>query len=628
MKFTCEQVPNGHSRPTSAQRLAIDPLAARGSSEHCHSVSPSAASLSNTAKRPASASQQRGSARRRRRRRDLRQVILLRMTYVNLALGVVMVVLYALGPSYPGHFGALTQARADSVIYGDTCASGEVADANDSILHSALIAGVVIWMLQPVAAWAIHKQVGQRGAHCTLLSSCVCAVTCACAFLVILLDMEYVADCCAQLQNECERSDLCTELIDTCCIGASVNECERSGLCTELIDSCCSGKSVVSSSQYLMIEFILKSVVSALHDEYYNRRMYESDENHDSDSRSRCATHCERNRLYRQLMTSCMELVDMCGDEHKHGLIASSLLSLRCLDQQQESYCEDPKYRYAGASMIFVVFISTFAQAMMACTIGCKCWLDADPEKQALMMVVSSSPHFNNGNFNSSTASTPMFTPSPAGGQHFGGPDSRPGSRPSSRPASQSQAEMARMMGQSQQQRRSNRPPKRPARVGMGGDWRRRHSFSIRGPPPSHPPHSALDDWWKALRIKAPRVNCLWLVRQSDQLLIHVQNEPQVSKNKLRKILSTIAGRPVELHSRTWANRSLHITDPPVFTLLCRSDVAGVLYRGEPRLHRPRRCTTVLDLSYDIDIIVTAPPQPVMLPNPCGPLYLHAMCKR
>ncbi|KAG5184874.1 hypothetical protein JKP88DRAFT_348338 [Tribonema minus] len=89
-------------------------------------------------------------------------------------------------------------------------------------------------------------------------------------------------------------------------------------------------------------------------------------------------------------------------------------------------------------------------------------------------------------------------------------------------------------------------------RVGMGVGWHRRHSFSIRGPPPAHPPHSLLDDWWNALKNKAPRVSCLWLVRQSDQLLIHVQNTMQVSKNELRKILTTIAGRPVELHSKTW----------------------------------------------------------------------------
>lgn len=60
--------------------------------------------------------------------------------------------------------------------------------------------------------------------------------------------------------------------------------------------------------------------------------------------------------------------------------------------------------------MIFVVFISTFSQAIMSCTIGCRCWADADPEKQSLMMVVSS-PHFNSpGPNDSADAGTPVET--------------------------------------------------------------------------------------------------------------------------------------------------------------------------------------------------------------------------
>jgi hypothetical protein len=95
-------------------------------------------------------------------------------------------------------------------------------------------------------------------------------------------------------------------------------------------------------------------------------------------------------------------------------------------------YCHDPKYQYAGAGMIFIVFVSTFAQSIMSCTIGCKCWRDADPEKQALMMVVNS-PGFsprnsenydygrpayanngNNGGLSSSMRATPVVSPNTA----------------------------------------------------------------------------------------------------------------------------------------------------------------------------------------------------------------------
>jgi hypothetical protein len=48
------------------------------------------------------------------------------------------------------------------------------------------------------------------------------AVTCACAFLIVLIDMAYVTDCCTELQNNCEKSDLCTTLVDNCCYSTEV----------------------------------------------------------------------------------------------------------------------------------------------------------------------------------------------------------------------------------------------------------------------------------------------------------------------------------------------------------------------------------------------------------------------
>jgi hypothetical protein len=106
-----------------------------------------------------------GSPKFRRNKKDPRQKILLRMTYLNLALGVVMIVLYVGGPSYPGHFGTVDDKynaqtvrhllarslQAASLIYQDSCPSTGVREANNSILHSALITGAVIWLLQPVS---------------------------------------------------------------------------------------------------------------------------------------------------------------------------------------------------------------------------------------------------------------------------------------------------------------------------------------------------------------------------------------------------------------------------------------------------------------------------------------------
>jgi hypothetical protein len=107
-----------------------------------------------------------GSPKFRRNKKDPRQKILLRMTYLNLALGVVMIVLYVGGPSYPGHYGTVDDKysvsvvrrllsrslQTESLIYQNSCPSTGVREANNSILHSALITGAVIWLLQPVRA--------------------------------------------------------------------------------------------------------------------------------------------------------------------------------------------------------------------------------------------------------------------------------------------------------------------------------------------------------------------------------------------------------------------------------------------------------------------------------------------
>lgn len=42
---------------------------------------------------------------------------------------------------------------------------------------------------------------------------------------------------------------------------------------------------------------------------------------------------------------------------------------------------------------MFLVFVSTSSMVIMASTITCRCWVDSDPEKQAMLMVLTGSPY-------------------------------------------------------------------------------------------------------------------------------------------------------------------------------------------------------------------------------------------
>lgn len=46
--------------------------------------------------------------------------------------------------------------------------------------------------------------------------------------------------------------------------------------------------------------------------------------------------------------------------------------------------------------MIFLVFMSTSAMLVMSGTMACRCWLDSDPDRQALMMVLAGTPMVRN----------------------------------------------------------------------------------------------------------------------------------------------------------------------------------------------------------------------------------------
>ena len=73
-----------------------------------------------------------------------------------------------------------------------------------------------------IAAWSIWGRVGNRGAYCTLLTSSLSALTCACALAIVLFDMAYITDCCAQIQHSCEMSNLCTSIVSNCCYGSDL----------------------------------------------------------------------------------------------------------------------------------------------------------------------------------------------------------------------------------------------------------------------------------------------------------------------------------------------------------------------------------------------------------------------
>eukprot|EP00904_Undaria_pinnatifida_P007066 jgi/Undpi1/348/HiC_scaffold_1.g00344.m1 len=236
-------------------------------------------------------------------KKDSRRTILLNLTYLNLFLALVLLILGAAGPAYPGHSGTTDNSyndgnnrrltTQDSPLYQTNCPTGEVDSANASILHSALIIGLVIWFTQPFFARRIYKHVDRRGAAETLLTSVVGAFTCLGAFAVVMVDINYIAGCCSLLEDNCEVSNLCTQFVDDCCISDDVEE-----------------------------------------------------------------------------------------------------------------YCDNPSYHVAAVSMIFLVFVSNSAMMIMACTMTCRCWLDSDPEKKAMMMIITGSPRGQ-----TPSPASPMFSP-------------------------------------------------------------------------------------------------------------------------------------------------------------------------------------------------------------------------
>ncbi|CAM9698378.1 unnamed protein product [Scytosiphon promiscuus] len=247
----------------------------------------------------------RPSSGREGQRRDSRRTILLSLTYFNLFLALVLITVGGAGPQYPGHSGTTDNPVSNwsrrlttqvSPLYQTNCPTEEVDGANASVLRSALIVGLVIWFTQPCSARFISRQVDQGGATAMLLTSVVSSLTCLASFVVVMLDISYIAGCCSLLQDNCEVSNLCTQFVDDCCISDAVQD-----------------------------------------------------------------------------------------------------------------YCGTPSYHIGAVSMIFLAFVSTSCMVIMASTIACRCWLDADPERQAMLMVLTGSPYGSpRGN---GVAGSPRFSP-------------------------------------------------------------------------------------------------------------------------------------------------------------------------------------------------------------------------
>ncbi|CAM9754288.1 unnamed protein product, partial [Ectocarpus sp. 13 AM-2016] len=149
-----------------------------------------------------------------RGKKDSRRKLLLNLTYLNLFLALVLIIVGSAGPQYPGHSGTTNNpvsTWADrrltthvSPLYQADCPTKEVDGANASILRSALTVGLVILFTQPFSARYIAKQVDRGGATATLLTSVVSALTCLGSFAVVMVDINYIAGCCSLLEDNCE----------------------------------------------------------------------------------------------------------------------------------------------------------------------------------------------------------------------------------------------------------------------------------------------------------------------------------------------------------------------------------------------------------------------------------------
>ncbi len=65
--------------------------------------------------------------------------------------------------------------------------------------------------------------------------------------------------------------------------------------------------------------------------------------------------------------------------------MCTPIIQTCCIGTDVKSYCSNQTYQYLVLIMAFIVTIFSQAQAVMSCTAGCRCWLDADPEKQELI---------------------------------------------------------------------------------------------------------------------------------------------------------------------------------------------------------------------------------------------------
>lgn len=55
-------------------------------------------------------------------------------------------------------------------------------------------------------SWIMERQVTRKGATVIFLTSVVCVLTSLGAFIVVMLDINYIAGCCFLMEDNCEVS--------------------------------------------------------------------------------------------------------------------------------------------------------------------------------------------------------------------------------------------------------------------------------------------------------------------------------------------------------------------------------------------------------------------------------------
>ncbi|CAM9577707.1 unnamed protein product [Hapterophycus canaliculatus] len=99
------------------------------------------------------------------------------------------------------------------------------------------------------------------------------------------------------------------------------------------------------------------------------------------------------------------------GDNCEVSNLCTQFVDDCCISNAVEDYCETSSYHIGAVSIIFLAFVSTSCMVIMASTIACRCWLDSDPERQAMLMVLTGSPYASPRGGGGGGGGSPRFSP-------------------------------------------------------------------------------------------------------------------------------------------------------------------------------------------------------------------------